>query len=128
MGRQQDYMVSHCRKIFVFALELSRTRPAHYALFTLEPLFLLAALTTPGNTAPTRSIITWLQSLVEYARGIPIGEIESVRERGERVMVKLRWFEKMLARWEGRDYDQGLDGSLWESGWKDFATLLWDLL
>lgn len=107
---------------------MSRTRPAHYALFTLEPLFLLAALTTSDNTAPPGWIITWLQGLVDYARGIPIGEIESVREKGERVNVKLRWFEKMLDRWGGKEYDQELDGSLWELGWKDFAILLWGLV
>ena len=108
---------------------MSRTRPAHYALFTLEPLFLLAALTTgPDVPVPEPWIVEWLRRLVEHARGIPLGEIEVIRERGGRYAVRLKWFEKMLARWEGSEYGEVLDGSLWELGWRDFGTLSWGLI
>jgi hypothetical protein len=119
---------THQTPVELFKREVERVRPAHYSLFTLEPLFLLSALSTADQATPEDWAITWLKDLVEYARNIPVGNIEVVRERDGRVELKLRWFEKMLARWEHRDYTGELDGSLWELGWKDFAKLLWGFL
>lgn len=112
----------------LFQREVNRTRPAHYVLFTIEPLFLLAGLSVSSGHAPEDRISEWFRALIEYVRGIPLGEIEGKREGGGRVDVKLRWFEKMLARWEDKEYIQDLDGSLWELGWRDFDTLSWGLL
>jgi hypothetical protein len=59
---------------------------------------------------------------------IALGAIEGVRESVDRTAVKLRWFEKMLARWRGEAYEVHLDGALWTEGWSEMTRLLWGFL
>lgn len=117
----------------LFKREVARARPAHYALFTLEPLFLLVSLSgyepirQEGSTwsTPAARFQTWLGSLVNHARDITPSELESIREAGGRYHVKLRWFEKMLAAWNGSPDERELDGSLWQEGWSDLSQVIW---
>ena len=122
----------------MFRREVLRARPAHYALFTLEPLFLLVSLSAYRPTAewsvPALWIRAWLGELVEHARHVTPSELENIREGGGRYHVKLRWFEKMLARWAGdtEGNDQAdrpeLDGSLWREGWSDLSQIMWGFM
>jgi hypothetical protein len=56
--------------------ELKRTRPRHYTLFTLEPTFILAALTARSGYSPPSDILDFLRTLLAFAKGVQPGEIE----------------------------------------------------
>lgn len=108
-----------------FAQELQRTRPRHYTLFILEPCFIIAGA---SGDPPSHRILAYLHALVSFAKTVQPGELEVDADNDERYRIKLRWFEKMLDRWDGHEAKYDLEGAPWEGGWNMFARISWGLL
>lgn len=71
----------------------------------------------------------WLGSLVQFARGVPAAPMEVDVDNDQRYGIKLQWFEKQLARWQGQPIAEGdPDGSAWEGGWNQRTRLTWALI
>jgi hypothetical protein len=109
------------------------TRPRHYTLFALEPLFALASLTVPllpqTTQGPNREILDWLYRLVAFVDSVQAGPAEVEVDSGQRHATKIGYFKRILDRWEGRAVEETeVDGSLWEKGWRDWSRLAWAMI
>jgi len=111
------------------APELERTRPRHYVLFVVEPLFLLTRIAA-GNTGVLPELTNALGAILEFARTVPAGAIEAESDNDLRHGIRLSWFERMLAHWApagGQTGDEP-DGSGWEGGWNQPSRLAWAMI
>lgn len=113
----------------LLAPELERTRPRHYVLFSIEPLFLLARCTFGnGNDIPAQTF-TALGGLLNFAKTVPPGPIEVESDNDPRHGARIAWFERMLTRWSGgTPSESDPDGSAWEGGWNQPARLAWAMI
>jgi hypothetical protein len=112
----------------LMAKELSRSRPRHYVLFTLEPLFLLTRIA--AGTGPLKPVYAGnLGISLDFARDVPPGVIEYESDSDPRYGAQLAWFERILARWTASAVpDGGPDGSHWDGGWNQAARLAWAMI
>ncbi|WVQ76051.1 hypothetical protein IAR50_005687 [Cryptococcus sp. DSM 104548] len=113
----------------LFVRELKRTRPRHYALFALQPLFILARLTL-SSSPPTYSpsLLQYLAELLHVVPRIEPGKIERpLQTEGGRFEAVLAWYKKMLQSMTGenREWSDVPDGSGWEGGWQERAKVMW---
>lgn len=110
------------------APELERTRPRHYVLFVVEPLFLLTRVAA-GTTGVLPESVNALGAMVEFARSVPVGQIEAESDNDARHAIRLSWFERILSRWgPGTVSDSEPDGSAWEGGWNQPSRLAWAMI
>ncbi|RXK37503.1 hypothetical protein M231_05224 [Tremella mesenterica] len=122
----QEIHARHTTPESFFSRELSRTRPRHYTLFTLEPVFLLSSQT---GKIPPDDVYQYLRDLVEYARHVTGSPIEIEVDDNPRYFAKLEWFETMLKRWSGQSKKtEEPDGTQWDGGWNQFARVLWGFI
>ncbi|EIW71319.1 hypothetical protein TREMEDRAFT_67696 [Tremella mesenterica DSM 1558] len=122
----QEIHARHTTPESFFSREVSRTRPRHYTLFTLEPVFLLSSQT---GKIPPDNVYGYLRDLVEYARHVMGSPIEIEVDDDPRYFAKLEWFETMLKRWSGQSKKtEEPDGTQWDGGWNQFARLLWGFI
>lgn len=70
----------------------------------------------------------YLQILLDFARTVHPGELEKEADNDTGYLIKLKWFEKMFARWRGEDVDEKLDGTAWEGGWNSYMKISWDCI
>ena len=105
-----------------------RARPRHYALFLLEPTFILASLTS-SNGIPPPPILKYLGNLVEFVSSVEQGQIEKEVDADERFFAKLAFFGKILDSWHGASGDPWeMDGNGWPGGWSDWMKVSWDVI
>lgn len=125
----QTYAPSHPPKKF-FEHELQRTRPRHYTLFALEPLFILAELTLPSSRRLDGHIAEYLRGLLEFAKQIAPGEIERPLEEQGRYEGRWQWYERMLAGWTGQGERGGEepDGRAWDGGFTQRMRMIWGFI
>ena len=122
------------RPLDFFARELSRTRPRHYVLFTLEATFLLVSILVDPAESPfairDSAFFSYLAGLVHFAESVSGSDIEVDVDNDERYHLKLSWFKTMLDRLSGkaRDKSPEPDGSGWPGGWNQFARLLYGFI
>jgi hypothetical protein len=110
------------------APELERTRPRHYVLFVIEPLFLLARVSA-GDSGVSPDVVSALSGMVEFARSVPAGAIEAETDNDTRHGIRLAWYSRILARWAGQEVPAvDPDGSAWEGGWNQASRLAWAMV
>ncbi|ODN82209.1 hypothetical protein L202_02497 [Cryptococcus amylolentus CBS 6039] len=112
-----------------FARDLRRTRPRHYALFALQPLFILARL-TGQSSSPTYSptLLQYLTELVDLLSHIEPGAMERpLEDEGGRYEAVSAWYQKMLSsmKGHGEGWEDEPDGNGWEGGWQERAKVSW---
>ncbi|OXC70416.1 hypothetical protein AYX13_00891 [Cryptococcus neoformans] len=125
----QTYAPSHPPKKF-FEHELQRTRPRHYTLFALEPLFILAELTLPSSRRLDKYIAQYLRDLLEFAKQVAPGEIERPLEEQGRYEGRWQWYERMLTGWTGQGQRGGEEpnGRAWEGGFTQRMRMIWGFI
>ena len=125
----RELMTRFPRPLDFFARELSRTRPRHYVLFTLEATFLLVSILVDPAESPfaqrDSAFLSYLAGLVHFAESVSGSDIEVDVDNDERYHLKLSWFKTMLDRLLGEVQDKSPepDGSGWPGGWNQFARL-----
>ncbi|KAK4684164.1 hypothetical protein P7C73_g6037, partial [Tremellales sp. Uapishka_1] len=116
----------HPTPLSFFERELQRTRPRHYVLFTLEPLFILLS---PLSASLPPHITVYVEQLLQFARSVKRGEIERDLEEDVRYFAKLAWFERMWSRWRGEKVVEAEpEGKGWQGGWNQSARLDWGFI
>lgn len=71
----------------------------------------------------------WIRSLVEWVEKVGPGSTEIEVDSDERRGVKLAWFYRLLAEWEGSAVEEGgLAGKYWKKGWREWPVLAWGMI
>ena len=119
--------LTECRTpLAFFEPELRRTMPRHYVLFALQAIFLVADLI---GRPPPPEILTYLEGLIDSAQTVKIGDLEKHVNADMRYFAQLRWFERILSRWNRRQLADVLpDGQGWEGDWTDRSKMMWRLM
>ncbi|WVQ83355.1 hypothetical protein IAT38_005494 [Cryptococcus sp. DSM 104549] len=126
-----EWSATHPTPEQCFARDRRRTRPRHYALFMLEPLFILADLSrSSASSALPADVKAYMEEMVRYAKTTEPGEMERPLEEEGRYERKMAWFERMLDRWAGVREGELLgkvepDGEGWEGGWDLRMMMVW---
>lgn len=102
-----------------------KPRARHNTCFLLEPTFLLADILAQDAPLSTE-IKQYLERLMQHAKTIQPGDLETQSEEDVRYFAKLALFDKILAKLKLKD-DQA-DGKGWEGGWGEFMTVTWGLI
>ncbi|WVN89459.1 uncharacterized protein L203_104682 [Cryptococcus depauperatus CBS 7841] len=113
-----------------FERDLKRTRPRHYTLFALEPLFIIAELTLDSSRQLDRKIGQCMRDLLEFAKNVQPGEMEKPLEEEGRYEGQWQWYERMMAAWtgEGQRGGEEVNGKAWEAGFTQRMRMLWGFI